>query len=849
MKIAGKEKTEHTPVIQQYLGFKSQHPDKLLFFRMGDFYELFYDDARKVARLLDIALTKRGQSAGNPIPMAGVPYHAVDSYMARLIRMGESVVICEQVGDPLKTKGPVERKIVRIITPGTVTDEGMLEERSDNLLLAIHSQQNKHGLAILDMSCGRLAVMELDTLDALYSELQRLKPAEILLSESSVLNKTLEKHFTVTIRPAWHFEKDSSINLIKKQFRVSELSGFGCEGMISAIIAIGCLLQYTQETQCNSLPHIHTIHTEYRDNSIILDAISRRNLEIDSGLTGNRDHSLLRVIDTTSTAMGGRMLHRCLQRPIRDHQALRLRYAAVAALLSNKIFISFHELLRSIADIERIITRIALKSAKPRDLAQLRDSLEVLPEIRDKMIDIDTPLIDRIAADIGDYSTTCQLLRSALIDSPPLTIRDGGVFAKGYDRELDELRELSETANDFLFNLEKRERQRTGYSTLKVGFNRVHGYYIEISRTQGKTVPHDYVRRQTLKSTERFITPELKEYEDKVLSAREKALAREKLLFENLLDKLSAQIQSLQSTSKAVAELDMLVCFAERAITLNLNQPDLTDKHGIAITGGRHIVVEQIQSDPFIANDLELNQERSLLIITGPNMGGKSTYMRQNALIVLLAHIGSFVPAEKATIGPVDRIFTRIGAADDLASGRSTFMVEMTETANILNNATTHSLILMDEIGRGTGTRDGLALARACAEHLARETRAMCMFATHFFELTNLPDYLSNTANVHLDAVEHGDEIIFLHAVKDGPASQSYGLQVARLAGIPATVIGQAKKHLQETESVFIQHENQEKDLFDENNPIIKQLENIKPDELSPKEALDLLYSLKKNCN
>lgn len=846
MKITKKETSEHTPVIQQYLGFKSQYPDKLLFFRMGDFYELFYEDARKVSRLLDIALTKRGQSAGNPIPMAGVPYHAVESYLARLVRMGESIVICEQIGDPLKSKGPVERKIARIITPGTVTDENMLEERTDNLLLAIHtSQESKYGLSILDISCGRLVVMELYEQDSLYSELQRLKPAEILISDRSDLNRILEKNFITTCRPEWHFETESGVNLIKQQFGVSNLSGFGCEQMPTAIAATGCLLLYTQETQCNSLPHIHTIHTERREDSIILDAISRRNLELDTGMGSNKDHCLLRIIDTTSTPMGGRMLYRWLQQPIRDHLELRLRHAAVDAFISNRNFINFHELLRSISDIERIISRVALKSAKPRDLIQLRESLGVLPELKNWLIDIDTPLIDQINTDIQDFSTTYQLLKSALIDVPPQTIRDGGVIAKGYDHELDELRKLSENANEFLFNLEKRERQRTGYSSLKVGFNRVHGYYIEISRAQSKTIPDDYVRRQTLKSTERFVTPELKEYEDKVLSAREKSLIREKYLFDNLLEILCEHIEALQITSRAIAELDVLVCFAERAVTLNLNQPELTDIPGITIKGGRHIVVEQVQSGPFIANDLELKPENSMLIITGPNMGGKSTYMRQNALIVLLAHIGCYVPADKAVIGPIDRIFTRIGASDDLASGRSTFMVEMTEAANILNNATANSLILMDEIGRGTSTRDGLSLARACAEYLANETQSLSMFATHFFELTNLPEYITNAANVHLDAVEHGNEIIFLHTVKEGPASQSYGLQVARLAGIPDSVIKQAREHLLTSGSSQTQHDVKN-DLFDEIHPVLQMLENIKPDELSPKEALDLLYSLKR---
>lgn len=837
--------SEHTPVIQQYLGFKSQYPDKLLFFRMGDFYELFYEDAQKAARLLDITLTKRGQSAGKPIPMAGVPFHAVDTYLSRLIRMGESVVICEQTGDPLKSKGPVERKVVRIITPGTVIEESMLDERTENFLVALHTTDRKTGLSVLELSCGRLVLIELESNDAVLSELQRINPAEILICEQSAFTKVLGKLYTVTTRPEWHFEVESGIQHVKQHFGVTDLTGFGCEQMTAAIGATGCLLHYTGETQCNNLSHIKTIHVETRDESVILDAVSRRNLELDTGLTGNRDHSLLRVIDTTITSMGGRLIRRWLHRPIRNHQELHLRYAAVTSLLSDRKFIAVRDLLKPVADIERIITRIALKSARPGDLVLLRDTLDILPAIKSALNAFDSPLLNQLNSDIEDFSSMHQLLASAIVDSPPQTNREGGVFAKGYDDELDKLNEISENASEYLLNLEKKERLDTGYSTLKVGYNRVHGYYIEISRTQARKIPVNYIRRQTLKSTERFITQELKEFEDKVLGARERAISREKFLFENLLEILSNQTEPLQKASHAIAELDVLSCFSERAITLNLGKPELSDNPGISIKGGRHIVVEQIQVEPFIANDLELSPDRKMLIITGPNMGGKSTYMRQTALIVLLAHSGCFVPAESAIIGPVDRIFTRIGASDDLASGRSTFMVEMTETANILNNATIYSLVLMDEVGRGTGTRDGLALARACAEYLVNKTGAMCLFATHYFELTDLPDYLANTFNVHLDAMEHGDKIIFLHAVKDGPASQSYGLQVAKLAGIPEAVIQQAREHI--LAHVAEPVEMKEKDLFHQDNPVLQILENLDPDELSPKEALQLLYTLKKS--
>jgi DNA mismatch repair protein MutS len=816
---------------------------------MGDFYELFYDDARKAARLLDIALTSRGQSAGEPIPMAGVPYHAAETYLARLIRMGESIVICEQIGDPVPGKGPVERKIVRIMTPGTVTEDGMLDERQDNLLIAIHSEKDRNGLAVLDISCGRMVIMELDNQETLINELERLKPAEILISETSALHKELVKKFKLTQRPDWDFRMDAAVTFIQQQFGVSNLAGMGCEHMPLAMAATGCLLHYTRETQGTDLPHIQSLRVEVQDDSIIIDANSRRNLELDTSNSGNKDHSLLRVIDTTSTVMGGRLLRRWINRPVRDHSILNLRQAAVESLITNRNFILFHDSLRTITDMERILARIALKSARPRDLIQLRNALGELPAIKLLLAKIDSPLLQNIDSRIHDFTATHALLNSAVVKEPPITIRDGGVIANGYDKTLDELRELSTNAGEYLLDLENRERQRTGLTTLKVGYNRVHGYYIEISRNQSVNVPQDYIRRQTLKATERYITPELKTFEDKILSAQEKALIREKWLYEELLEKLHPQLEKLLETSNAIAELDVLVCFAERAVTLNFNTPELTDQPGIMIEGGRHPVVEEMLAKPFIPNDLVLNPERSLLIITGPNMGGKSTYMRQTALIVILAHIGSCVPAEKAIIGPVDRIFTRIGASDDLAGGQSTFMVEMTETANILNNATTQSLILMDEIGRGTGTRDGLALARATAEYLAGEISAMTLFATHFFDLTDLPDYLDNVANVHLDAVEHGDEIIFLHVVKDGPASQSYGLQVARLAGVLKPVLAQAKYHLAKHDQSqgYERNAQQTEDLFDEPHPLEKMLAGIDPDELSPKQALELLYQLKKN--
>ena len=837
---------QHTPVMQQYLGFKAEHPDMLLFFRMGDFYELFYEDARKVSRLLDIALTTRGKSAGDPIPMAGVPFHAVDSYLARLIKMGESVVICEQVGDPALCKGPVERKIARIITPGTITDEGLLYDRIDNLLIAIAVNETKFGMASLDISCGRFSLMELDDIETLAGELERLRPAEILLGEDSSLQNKIQVQARVTLRPAWHFDNDNAERLIKQQYAIHDLAGFGCTDVPLVVSAAGCLLHYVQETQRSLLPHLLPPQVEYQDDCIVLDAISRRNLELETDLNGCRDHSLLNVIDTTSTCMGGRLLRRWLHRPVRNQETLRLRHDAIKNLLSDRKYIQFHELLRGVGDIERIMTRVALKSARPRDLVQLRNSLTQLPLIKDLLKGIDSPHLQILDNQIQAFPGIHGRLIKAIVDTPPVTLRDGGVIADGYDQDLDELRCLSLNAGQFLIDLEKRERERSGIGNLKVGFNRVHGYYIEISRTRSASVPADYNRRQTLKACERFITPELKEFEHKILSAREKALAKEKLLYEALLDYLCGYLSDLQQCAAAIAELDVLICFAERAESLDLNPPELTDVPGFLIKGGRHPVVEQIQTEPFIANDLDMHDSRRMLIITGPNMGGKSTYMRQVALIVILAHIGSYVPATSARIGPVDRIFTRIGAADDLAGGRSTFMVEMTETANILNNATHCSLVLMDEVGRGTSTFDGLALAWACSAHLANETKAFTLFATHYFEMTALPEHVDDVFNVHLDAIEHGDKIIFMHAVKDGPANQSYGLQVASLAGIPTRVIKEARLRLQEMETSPVPLSNQQQnDLFTKKHPLIDALEMIDPDGISPKQALEVLYNLR----
>jgi len=851
---------KHTPMMQQYLRIKAQHPDLLLFYRMGDFYELFYDDARRAAALLDITLTARGQSAGEPIPMAGIPYHAADGYLAKLVRAGESVAICEQIGDPAKSKGPVERQVVRVVTPGTLTEEALLDERRDKLLAALHlcpqqgpghHEGKKYGLAWLDLSSGRFTVMELDDRAAVSDELARLRPAELLVSEALSDAPLLAERDGVRRQPPWYFETDSATRLLIGQLGTRDLSGFGCEGLSAAIGAAGCLLQYARDTQRAALPHIRALYVERRDEAVLLDAATRRNLELEITLGGGTENTLLSCIDHTATPMGSRLLSRWLNRPLRDHEALRRRYHSVAVLMENHAHESLHPLLRRIGDMERILARVALKSARPRDLTRLQDALAALPELQQLLSAAESPRLAELRETIAEFPEIHDLLSRALIDNPPMFIRDGGVIAPGYDTELDELRNLSENAGQFLVDLEARERARTGLPNLKVNYNRVHGFYIELSRSQAEKAPDDYIRRQTLKGAERFITPELKSYEDKVLSARERALAREKGLYDELLEKLLPELPCLQGSAAALAELDVMNNLAERAVTLNLCQPELQERRGLHISGGRHPVVEQTLDSPFVPNDLELHDARRMLIITGPNMGGKSTFMRQTALIALLAHIGSFVPAQRAVIGPIDRIFTRIGASDDLAAGRSTFMVEMTETANILHNATPYSLVIMDEIGRGTSTFDGLSLAWACAEHLVREVQAFTLFATHYFELTVLAETLEGVANVHLDAVEHGDGIVFLHAVKEGPANQSYGLQVAALAGVPRAVIDQAKQRLslleQEAGLQTPAPPLQQMSLFSatHQHPVLAALADVAIDDMTPRLALETLYRLK----
>ena len=841
----------HTPLMQQYLGIKARHPDTLVLFRMGDFYELFYDDARKAARLLNITLTQRGESGGAPVVMAGVPHHSVEQYLARLVKLGESIVIAEQVGEVGAEKGPVKREVTRIITPGTATDEALLDARTQTLLAAVCRIKDRWGLAWLELSSGRFSVLQTERSGDALAELQRLRASELLLPDGVDLGLP---GVGGRSRPAWHFDAGSAQRLLTAQFQTQDLRGYGADGLEAAVAAAGALLQYVQETQKTALPHLRGLRVEQPGEALILDAATRRNLEIDRSLSGSHEYTLLSVMERCVTAMGARALARWLTRPLRDTRTLNARYDAVAALADDHRHQTLQKSLKDIHDLERMLARVGLRSARPRDLLGLSLSLQALPGVHGALSEVETPLLQQLRDDMGLHTALAGRLRLALSDTPPVLARDGGVFRAGFDATLDHLRELSENADGFLIELETRERVRSGIETLKVGYNRVHGYYIEVGKAHAAKIPADYTRRQTLTHYERYITEELKQFEDQVLSARDRALAREKELYEALLDELTTHLIGLQASAQALAELDVLACYAERAQTLNLCRPELVAEPGIDIRGGRHPVVEQTLRDPFVPNDLLLTADRRLLVVTGPNMGGKSTYMRQAALIVLLAHTGSYVPAASARIGPVDRIFTRIGAADDLAAGHSTFMVEMSETANILHNATCDSLVLMDEIGRGTSTYDGLSLARAVAEHLAGEIGAYTLFATHYFELTALEDALPGVANVHLDAVEYadaqGERLVFLHAVKPGPANRSFGLQVAALAGVPNTVIRAARQHLHALEArpaAPAPANAPQLSLFETPKPseTLKLLDEVLPDNLSPREALDWLYRLK----
>jgi len=845
-------------MMQQYLRIKAQYPDMLVFYRMGDFYELFYSDAERAARLLDITLTRRGESAGQPIKMAGVPHHAVEQYLARLVKLGESAAICEQTGDPNASKGPVERQVTRVVTPGTLTDAALLDDKRDNILLAILPERGLFGLAWLSLSSGRFAVTETPARE-LAGELERLSPAEILLPEGAAIGELEACPAAIKQLPPWQFDRDSAIRALTQQFETRDLSGFGAADLTAAIGAAGALLEYARTTQGTAMAHVRSLVVEQDRLYLRMDPATRRNLELTETIRGEPSPTLFSLLDSCATTMGSRLLRHTLHHPLRDRAALAARLDSVTVLCGNGADTTPHEHIRRLlgdcADIERITARIALRSARPRDLTALRQTLTALPQFAPAMDGLAAARLTELAGALAPADELTALLGAAIKPEPAAVLREGNVIADGYDDELDELRGIESNCGEFLMQLEARERERSGIANLKVEYNRVHGFYIEVTRAQADKVPDDYRRRQTLKNAERFITPELKSFEDKALSARERALAREKHLYDDLLAKLTSYVARLQSIAAALAEVDLLSAFAERAAALDYYRPEFAEEPLIDIEGGRHPVVER-QVENFIANGACLSDTRQMLIVTGPNMGGKSTFMRQVALIALLAHCGSFVPAQQARLGPIDAVFTRIGAADDLAGGRSTFMVEMTEAAYILHHATRESLVIMDEIGRGTSTFDGLALAWAIARHLVEKNGSLSLFATHYFEMTRLAEDYRQVINVHLDAVEHKDHIVFLHSVEEGPASQSYGLQVAQLAGVPGAVIRAARKRLVELEEHGMTPQPQ-RDLFSQNqqdtggteamtdHPALKLLVELKPDELSPREALEALYRLK----
>lgn len=848
----------HTPMMQQYLTLKAAHPNLLLFYRMGDFYELFFEDAEKAARLLDITLTKRGQSAGQPIPMCGVPYHSVEQHLVRLVKLGESAAICEQIGDPATSKGPVERAVTRIVTPGTVTDSALLDDKSESLLLALHIERQRVGLAWLNLANGSFSMLE-SGLGNLTTHLERLRPAEILLADSDSLAEFDLHNAALRELPQWHFDTATARQLLTGHFGTQDLAGFGLAGADEPVLALGAagaLFQYAQSTQLRNLGHVSSLRLESESEFLRLDAATRRNLELTETLRGEAAPTLLSLLDTCSTSMGSRWLRHALHHPSANPQIAIARHEAVAELLGEGgrgIGSEIQQALKSVADIERITSRIALKSARPRDLSALRDSLAALPSVQALLQAPQAALLSELRRDIAIPTDALRLLQAAVTAEPSAVLREGGVIADGYSADLDELRGIQSNCGAFLLELEAREKARTGISSLKVEYNKVHGFYIEVTHANTEKIPDDYRRRQTLKNAERYITPELKAFEDKALSANDRALALEKQLYEALLDQLAQHIPQLQQIARSLALLDGLCAFAAIARDRNYCRPQMVAEPVLEIEAGRHPVVEAQHGVQFIANPVRFGLTRRMLLITGPNMGGKSTYMRQVALIVLLAHCGAFVPAASARIGSFDAIYTRIGASDDLASGRSTFMVEMTEAAAILNGSTERSLVLMDEIGRGTSTFDGMALAFSIARHLLEKNRAFTLFSTHYFELTRLAEDYAECANVHLDAVEHGHSIVFLHTIEEGPASQSYGIQVAALAGIPGSVVRDAKRRLVALENREILASPQA-DLFAavpppveaEPHPLVSALEAIDPDALSPREALDRLYALKK---
>lgn len=855
-------------MMAQYLNIKADHPEILLFYRMGDFYELFFDDAKKAANLLNISLTARGKSGGEPIPMAGVPYHAAENYLAKLVKMGESVAICEQVGDPATSKGPVERKVVRIVTPGTVTDEALQEEKKEAVLASVYEHKGLFGFAYLDLASGRFVITDCADKDDLLASMHRINIAELLYPDDFAHADILDQFTGSRRRPIWEFDTQTALSKLNQQFNTINLDGFGIDKHLLAINCAGCLLQYVQETQRTQLLHITKIAYESPNETLQMDAATQRNLELTRNLSGGTENTLLSILDTTSTAMGSRLLQRILHAPSRSETEIKHRQDSIECLLdfnNQSDANTLRDILKNIGDLERVLSRVGLRNARPRDFSRLSNALYLLPEVQSLLSSIvnntlpetntsEHPLSTYIKH-INTYPELSNLLLDAIVDNPPVVLRDGGVIRPGYSPELDSLRDLATGATDYLHQLETRERERTGIATLKVNYNKVHGFYIEVSRANSQLVPADYIRRQTLKNNERFIIPELKEHEDKVLTSQSRALALEKRLYEALFDQIIPHLSALLDSAHHLAKLDVICTLAERAENLNWVRPELTTYANIEYADGRHPVVEDVMSSPFIANPLLANNEIKMLMVTGPNMGGKSTYMRQTALIVLLTYIGSYVPASFCRVGPIDRIFTRIGASDDLASGRSTFMVEMTETANILNNASANSLVLMDEIGRGTSTYDGMSLAWACATHLANSTHCFTLFATHYFELTALAEQYSQISNVHLSAIEHNDDIKFMHQVQQGAANKSYGLQVAKLAGVPPKVLKLASAKLTELESAtnnkttsntgdnaLTPHNEQIQMEIDTPHWLEEKLRHVDLDALSPREAQALLY-------
>jgi len=847
----------HTPMMQQYLTIKARYPDVLLFYRMGDFYELFYDDAKRAAELLDITLTARGQSAGSPIPMAGVPFHAVDGYLAKLVEAGETVAICEQIGDPNTTKGPVERRVERVVTPGTLAEDGLLSPERNSILVGVGPAQGEgYGVSWLNLVSGEFSYAHASGTQELAALLSRLRPAEVLVPDG--LEPPTD--MALQVRDALEFDPQLGLKHLAAHFGTADLSAFEMGETDAAIGSASAVLRYAQAARCQDLKFVDRLVKVAESDTVVLDDHTRRNLEIDRRLDGESAGTLFAVMNHTATAMGARLLKDWLNAPIRDQDAIATRQAVVAAVLDSRAAPQLVGILAEVGDMERVTSRIALANASPRDLGRLRQGLVVFPELRSAVRDLGDAHLGERFDRLSEFQDERDLLRAALVEDPPATIREGGVFARGYDAELDRLKALTENAAEWLAELEARERQRTGIPNLKVGYNRVHGYYIEAGRAAAAEMPPEYVRRQTLKNAERYIMPELKRFEDEALTSQAQALRRERLLYDELLRRLAESLAELRAAAQEAARLDVLTSFAVVAERRNFAMPSLTNAPVVAVEAGRHPVVEAAAADPFVPNDLDLSDTRRTLVITGPNMGGKSTYMRQAALIVLLAHTGSFVPANAATIGPIDRIFTRIGASDDLARGRSTFMVEMSEAAHILHNATANSLVLLDEIGRGTSTYDGLALAWATADHIARRIGAFTLFATHYFELTALPDEIDTAANVHLDAVEHHGEVVFLHSVRVGPASQSYGIEVARLAGVPATVLASARKRLRALESRHgAEGSPSQLDLFHDlgehvdgtgeppaaAEKVFDELGKLDPDALTPRDALDALYALK----